>query len=152
MLLTYRSRGVSLSFAIGAAAILTGCGSPAQTGSLPVTPASRTQAGAPTATQDGRDVGNDVCASHGGVAVAPCKVRFKRQDPTPVQLTVKYPNDPKAQLTEQDNCGSRATVSGSGASWTVTPGTSKGRCRAYFQYVNNGKVLGWARLHIRNRD
>jgi hypothetical protein len=131
----------------GALALLAGCG-----GSQPqMTPQGFTQ-------------GNGSAASHslvpavtcpptkGGVSVTPCRVQLNASNPGPIALTVSTPSGSKGTIKEHDLCGALgiATISGSGDSWSVTAGSTAGRCRVSFAYFNNGMKVGWARAVITN--
>jgi hypothetical protein len=139
-----RFYGWSLTVAATAATVmLTGCG-----GSQMANPATQLN------PQARMPLGDDVAKCNGGgpVKVSPCHIRFTNKNDQPITVSLKYPGDPKGKITERDNCGDRATIQGSGGSWTVTRGTKKGKCRAIFAYSSNGKDHGSAVLRIRNRE
>ncbi|HLY02687.1 MAG TPA: hypothetical protein VKR56_09355 [Candidatus Cybelea sp.] len=147
--------GRSLTVAATAAtAVLAGCG-----GSQTANPAMQLnpQVHAPVSWALGPNsssLSDDArkCNGGGPVKLTPCRIHFTKLSDQAVAVSVKYPGDPKGTLTETDNCGDRATVTGSGGSWTVTPGTKRRRCKAVFAYSSNGKEHGSAVLRIDNRD
>jgi hypothetical protein len=154
MFTTLRFCGRSLTVAATAATVvLTGCG-----GSQMANPAMQLnpQARVPVSSAlelNSSFLGDDAAKCNGGgpVKISPCHIRFTKKNEQPVTVSLKYPGDPKGKLTEVDNCGDKATIKGSGGSWTVTPGTKRGKCRATFVYSSNGKDHGSAVLRIRNR-
>jgi hypothetical protein len=148
MFTTFRFYGRSLAVAATAATvILAGCG-----GSQMANPPSQLnpQARAPVSSAFG--VTDDLRCNGGPVKVDPCHIHFTKKNDAPVAVSVKYPGDPKGTLKEYDNCTNKATITGSGGSWTVTPGKIHRRCRVIFYYSSNGKTHGAAVLRINNRD
>jgi hypothetical protein len=146
---TFRFYGRSLAVAATAATVmLAGCG-----GSQMANPATQLNPQARVPVSSAFGVTDDLkCNGGGPVKVDPCRVHFTRKNDAAVAVSVKYPGDPKGTLTESDNCGTRATITGSGGSWTVTPEKRLRRCRAIFVYSSNGKAHGSAVLRIDNRD
>jgi len=154
MYTTFRFYGRSLTVAATAATVmLTGCG-----GSQMASPATQLNPQArmpasPAFDMKSSFLGDDAAKCNGGgpVKVTPCHIRFTKKNDQSVTVSLKYPGDPKGKLRETDNCGDKATVKGSEGSWTVNPGTKRGKCRAIFVYSSNGKDHGSAVLRIRNR-
>jgi hypothetical protein len=92
------------------------------------------------------------CITKGGVSATPCSIDLNPSNPGPVSVSVATPHGSKGVIKEHDLCGDLgiATVSGSGDSWTVTAGSSAGKCRATIAYFNNGQKVGYARIVIKN--
>ena len=149
MYTTFRFYGRTLTVAATAATVLlVGCSA-----SQMANPSTQLSPQARMPVSSGFGVTDDIkCNGGGDVKVDPCRVHFTKKNDAAVTVSVKYPGDPKGTLTETDNCGNKATVKGSGGSWTVTPGKRHRRCRAIFTYSSNGKDHGSAVLRIDNRD
>ncbi|MGA9944693.1 MAG: hypothetical protein WBP75_06610 [Candidatus Cybelea sp.] len=137
----------SFTAVTGALALLAGCG-----GSQPqMTPQGFAQ-GTGSAASHSLVPAVTCPPTDGGVSVTPCRVELNASNPGPIALTVSTPNGSKGTLKEHDLCGALgiATVSGSGDSWSVTAGSTAGKCRISFAYFNNGKKVGWARAVVTN--
>ena len=136
-----RRTAVGAASSIALAAVLAACGGPQTALTPPGTPGT---AQVKTAAQ--------TCITKGGVTATPCSIQLDASNPGPVSVSVATPHGSKGVIKEHDLCGDLgiATISGSGDSWTVTAGSSAGKCRATFAYFNNGQKVGYARIVITN--
>lgn len=92
------------------------------------------------------------CRHEGAVRVTPCRVEFTSSNQGPVTVTLRTPHGAKGSVVEHDNCTGIATITQqSNNTWQVTAGSTSGTCHARFNYSNNGQLVGYAVLRIRNQ-
>jgi hypothetical protein len=94
----------------------------------------------------------DKCAVDHGVSVKPCTVTLTTSKPS-ATVTVKSPKGSTISVADA-KCTKKtiAEVEGTGGTWDVTAGTSKGSCDATFTAKSSGgKTIGTAVLSITNK-